>query len=166
MTTPPIRIAASADREAIRQVEEHAFGQQAEAMLVETLVLDGDAVLELVAEIEGRVVGHLLFSRLSVEAAGQRVAAVALAPLAVDPAEQGKGVGSSLVREGHRLLRQSGELLSVVVGDPAYYARFGYSRSRAERFRSDHQCEAMQALAWGDAPADGLLVYAPAFGAL
>ena len=51
----------------------------------------------------------------------------------------------------------------MVLGDPAYYGRFGYTHERAAKFESDYQCEALQALAWGDAPESGRLVYASAF---
>ena len=52
----------------------------------------------------------------------------------------------------------------VVLGDPAYYSRFGYTHARAEKFESEYQSEALQALTWGDAPEAGRLVYASAFG--
>ncbi|WP_457941039.1 GNAT family N-acetyltransferase [Mesorhizobium sp. 10J20-29] len=165
MSMMSIRAATPRDREAIRLVEEHAFGQKAEAGLVDALVSGGDAVVELVAEEEGQVVGHILFSRLYVEHAGREFPAVALAPLAVEPAMHGSGIGGALVREAHLRLKQAGETLAIVLGDPAYYSRFGYERQRASGFESDYQCDALQALAWGEAPEAGKLVYATAFGA-
>ena len=83
-----------------------------------------------------------------------------------DPAFQKTGIGSALIEAAHRALRMAGETLSFVVGDPAYYGRFGYEHRRADLFESDYQGEALQALAWADAPTRGRLVYAPAFGAL
>ena len=164
MSMMSIRAATPRDREAIRLVEEHAFGQQAEAGLVDAIVAEGDAVVELVAEEEGQVVGHILFSRLYVRGNGKDFAAVALAPLAVEPDFHGTGIGGALVREAHIRLKEAGERLSIVLGDPAYYGRFGYSHDRAAGFESDYQCEALQAQAWGEAPETGRLVYAPAFG--
>lgn len=161
-----IRPAEPADRAGIREVELQAFGQPAEADLVEALVADGDTVLELVAAQEGEIVGHILFSRLFVEDDGGRFPAVALAPLAVRPKRQDSGIGTALIEHAHALLRQSGESLSVVLGEPAYYGRFGYAHERAAGFASDYQCEALQALAWGEAPATGRLVYARAFSDL
>ncbi len=164
MSMMSIRAATPKDREAIRLGEEHAFGQQTEAGLVDALVEGGEAVLELVAEEDGHVVGHILFSRLHVEQGGKRFAAVALAPLAVEPSFHGSGIGGALVREAHLRLKQAGETLAIVLGEPAYYGRFGYSHERARGFDSDYQCEALQAQAWGAAPESGRLVYAPAFG--
>jgi putative acetyltransferase len=163
MSMMSIRTATPRDREAIRLVEEHAFGQQAEAGLVDALVESGDTVLELVAEEDGHVVGHILFSRLYVDHGGRRFPAVALAPLAVEPSFHGTGIGGALVREAHVRLKQAGEKLSIVVGEPGYYGRFGYAHDRAAKFESDYQCDALQAVAWGEAPESGKLVYAPAF---
>ncbi|TGQ07938.1 MULTISPECIES: N-acetyltransferase [unclassified Mesorhizobium] len=166
MSMMSIRAATPRDREAIRLVEEHAFGQQAEAGLVDALVTGGDAVVELVAEEDGQVVGHILFSRLYVQNGGKRFAAVALAPLAVEPSFHGTGIGGALIREAHVRLKEAGETLAVVLGDPTYYGRFGYAHDRAAKFESEYQGEALQALAWGDAPETGRLVYATAFTAL
>jgi len=165
MSMISIRSAQPRDREAIRLVEEHAFGQPAESGLVDALVTGGDAVLELVAEEDGQVVGHILFSRLHVVEGRGRFPAVALAPLAVEPSFHGTGIGGALVREAHLRLKAAGEKLAIVLGDPAYYGRFGYSHERAAGFDSAWQGEALQALAWEDAPASGRLDYAAAFGA-
>jgi putative acetyltransferase len=161
-----IRPAEARDRMEIFALEEAAFGQDGEAKLVDALVADGDAVLELVATHEAEIVGHILFSRLKIETASGTVDAVALAPVAVQPNRQKSKVGSTLIERGHHLLQEGGETLSVVLGDPAYYGRFGYSHDRAAAFESDYQCDALQALAWGDAPTSGRLVYAKAFSGL
>jgi putative acetyltransferase len=163
MSMMSIRTATPRDREAIRRVEEQAFAQPAEAGLVDALVAAGDAIVELVAEDEGQVVGHILFSRILVKNGTTEFPAVALAPLAVGPAFHGTGIGGALIREGHVRLKAAGEALSVVLGDPAYYGRFGYSHERAAGFDSDYQGEALQALAWGEAPEAGRLVYPSAF---
>lgn len=165
MTGIVVRDAGPADHAAIRRVEIDAFAAGAEADLVEALRASGDVVLELVATRGDAVVGHILFSRLTVESGAGDFAAVALAPLAVSPDSQNRGVGRRLVEEAHRRLRPR-EKLSVVVGDPSYYGRFGYAHARATAFDSDYQCEALQALAWGDAPTTGRLAYAAPFAAL
>jgi putative acetyltransferase len=164
MNSVEIRPAELSDRAAIHEVVARAFGQKLEAELVDRLVGGGDAVLELVAEADGRIVGHVLFSRLAVGESS--FPAVALAPLAVDPAFQKMGIGAALVSEAHGYLAAAGEKLSIVLGDPAYYGRFGYRRQPAEAYSSDYQCDSLQALAWGAAPATGRLVYAAAFAGL
>jgi putative acetyltransferase len=153
-----------ADIPAIRRVIEAAFGQTAEVVLVDQLRDDGDLVLSLVAEDAGVVVGHIAFSRLEVEDAAARFDALALAPIAVHPSRQGEGIGSGLVRTAHDMLRQRGEHLIVVLGDPDYYQRFGYDRERAEGFESSYQSDSLMALALdGAAPRSGQLRYAFAF---
>lgn len=161
-----IRPAEPADRATIRHLVTAAFGQPAEANLVDALAEGGDTVLELVAMQEGDIVGHVLFSRLFVEDGDRHFAAAALAPLAVRPKLQDSGIGTALVEAAHSLLKDAGETLSIVLGEPAYYSRFGYAHERAAGFASDYQCEALQALAWGDAPTSGRLVYANAFSDL
>lgn len=164
MSMLAIRTAKPGDRAAIYAVEERAFGQKDEADLVEKIVADGDAVLELVAEEEGSIVGHILFSRLTITGGDKPFNAVALAPLAVKPSFQSTGIGGALIREGHVRLKEAGETLSIVLGDPAYYGRFKYSHERAAGFDSVFQGDALQAHSFGDAPIAGTLVYAPAFG--
>lgn len=166
MSMMSIRPATPRDRDAIRLVEENAFGQQVEAGLVDALVDADDAVVELVAEEDGQVIGHILFSRLFVQEGGREFPAVALAPLAVDPSFHGTGIGGALIREAHVRLKAAGETLSIVLGDPAYYGRFGYTHARAAGFESAWQGDALQALAWGEAPQSGRLAYATAFDAL
>lgn len=162
-----IRRAQDQDRLAISNLVETAFEGKGEAILVARLVDDGDVVLELVAEQEGQIIGQILFSRLTIhDDSGETTPAVALAPLCVSPDHQGQGVGSALVTEGHRLLIETGETLSIVLGDPAYYGHFDYTHERAASFRSLYQSDALQAVAWGDAPTTGRLAYAPAFEAL
>ena len=98
-----IRAATPADRDAIRTVEEAAFGRKDEALLVDALVAAGDAVLELVAETGGRIVGHILFSRLTVERPQGGFAAVALAPHAILPDGRPHAIRAALVEERKRI---------------------------------------------------------------
>jgi predicted N-acetyltransferase YhbS len=78
--------------------------------------------LSLVAEMDGRIIGHILFTRMKI---GEH-ASLALAPVAVLPDFQGRGVGAQLIREGHRIAREVGYRSVIVVGHPDYYPRFGY----------------------------------------
>ena len=161
-----IRPAEKKDFAGVGSLLDAAFGSDVERRLVERLRADGDVLLELVATHEGELFGHVLFSRLAIDGPDGRFAAVALAPLATLPARQRTGVGRALVENAHHLLEEAGEKLSVVLGDPAYYARFGYGHPRAAGFESDYQCDALQALAWGNAPTSGRLVYSHAFADL
>lgn len=83
--------------------------------------------LSLVAMSGDNLVGYIMFSRIRI---GDNDA-LALAPLAVAPGMQGRGVGALLINSGHRIARQMGYALSVVLGDPAYYGRFGYRNASA-----------------------------------
>lgn len=128
-----IRYARPADRPAIAQVVEAAFGQADEARLVERLRASGDALFELVSDDGGDVNGHILFSRLWADS--QHLYA-ALAPLAVRPGLQRAGVGSALVRASLDSAREFGAHGIIVLGHPAYYPRFGFSADAAAQVRS------------------------------
>jgi putative acetyltransferase len=120
-----IREEAPADAAAVRRVIEGAFGQPAEADLVERLRPACTDSLSLVAEDDG-IVGHILFTPVVVDGAAGRIVGMGLAPLAVLPARQQQGVGAQLVTRGLRMLRERGCPFVVVVGHPAYYPRFGF----------------------------------------
>ncbi|MFI6479827.1 GNAT family N-acetyltransferase [Nonomuraea sp. NPDC050663] len=109
------------DREAVWQVEADAFGRPDEADLLAKL--EPDKAFSLVATVGGEVVGHVLFTWLPIS----EHRALALAPLAVRPGAQGKGVGGELVRQGLARARALGVPAVVVLGDPAYYGRFGFA---------------------------------------
>jgi len=151
------------DAAAIREVLVAAFGQPDEADLVERLRHDGELVLALVAD-EGGVRGHVAFPRLRVENDDGAHDAVGLAPIAVAPSWQRRGIGSALIAAAHRLLAASGESLSFVLGDPAYYTRFGYDVATAAPFRSAYAGAHFMALRLeAGAPRDGNLRYPAAF---
>lgn len=159
-----IRYAIPADRPAIAAVIEAAFGRVDEARLTEALRADEDAMFELVA-LEGEaVVGHILFSRLW---ADRDELYAALAPLAVDPGRQRTGVGSRLVRAGLESARQFGAHGVLVLGDPAYYGRFGFTAATAAEVRAPYAGRpAFQALALEDGAFEGpiTVAYPDAFG--
>jgi len=125
--TLTIRLRKPEDDEAIAAVVEAAFGGRNEVGLIDALRRAGDMTSECVALDGGAVVGHVAFSRLDVANAAQNLRATALAPLAVLPERQNQGVGKALVHHAVGRLRDRGHDLIVVLGHPAYYARFGFS---------------------------------------
>ena len=158
-----VRDFAPRDAAAVRAVLTAAFPTPAEADLTEQLRADGDAIIELVAANGDDIVGHILFSPLSAP-----FSALALAPVAVAPERQGKGAGSALIEAGHDRARESGWDAIFLLGDPDYYARFGYSVEAARPFDSPYSGDYFMLLALTDplpAPA-GEVAYAPAFAAL
>ena len=168
MPPPPfVRAEAPADLPAIREVHTQAFGQADEAQLVERLREDGDFVASLVAERDGGIVGHVLFSQLQIVALDREIAAAALAPVAVRPLFQRQGLGSTLIRAGLKRCRELGIEAVVVLGHPSYYPRFGFSAVLAERLTAPYSGPAFMALELvPDCLASGGAVhYPPAFGA-
>ena len=164
-----IRPATETDAAAIRKVHEAAFPTAAEADLVEQLGRDGEAVVSLVAVDEGNVVGHILLSRMRVEADGIPVRGLGLAPVAVLPDRQHSGIGSTMIREAIAAARADGAAMIFVLGEPEYYGRFGFESAAAAPFRSPYAGPYFQALTIGREtalPARGRADYAPAFGAL
>jgi putative acetyltransferase len=130
-----IRYARAGDRPAIADTVEAAFGRPDEARLVERLRADGDMILELVAEQDGQVAGHVLISRLF---ADRNEMFAALAPLAVQPGLQRTGLGKGLVRMALEQAREFGVHGMLVLGDPAYYGRFGFAAETAAQVRSPY----------------------------
>jgi putative acetyltransferase len=124
-----IRAEGLEDIAAIRQVHERAFGRPNEATLVELLRKANKAAIALVALGDGQVVGHIVFSPITVAVAPKRFRAVGLGPVSVRPEFQKTGIGSQLIRHGLKLCKQAGYDAVVVLGDPNYYSRFGFSRA-------------------------------------
>jgi putative acetyltransferase len=133
-----IRTETAADHESVRQVNRLAFGQDDEAGIVDALRDAGYARVSLIAEVEGRIVGHILFSDLSILTDGGTVPALALAPMAVVPEYQNLGIGSALARKGLEVCREAGHRIVIVVGHPGFYPRFGFSATLAERVSSPY----------------------------
>jgi putative acetyltransferase len=128
-----IRHARPADHPVIREINEAAFAKPDEARLIEALRAAGDVMFELVAVADDAVVGHILFSRLW---ADRTELIAALAPMAVRPEHQGKGLGGRLVQTGIDTCREFGAHAVIVLGHPKYYPRFGFSAEAASRVSS------------------------------
>jgi putative acetyltransferase len=118
------------DRKAVRSVQLRAFGDEGSmvADLVDTL-RDGIAAgggLALVAEVDGQVAGHVMFTRSLLDAPRRLVEVQVLSPLGVLPGRQRQGIGSALVRHGLKIVADRGAPLVFLEGSPRYYPRFGF----------------------------------------
>lgn len=128
-----LRVEQVGDRAAVAEVNRAAFGGKrgdehgnVVARLVDSLRRDDPDALSLVAEEDGRIVGHTMFTRTLLDAPERLVPIKVLSPLAVAPERQRTGIGSALVREGLRRLDEAGVPLVFLEGDPAYYSRLGF----------------------------------------
>jgi len=138
---------ASHDDRAIAEVVAAAFGGDEEAKLIERLRQDGEMLCEWVATTDDcRLVGHIAFSTLVARHGSQSLRAAALAPLAVAPAVQRRGIGDRLTRDGLEALRHQGIELVVVLGHPSYYPRFGFSALRAKLLEAPYCGDSFMAL--------------------
>lgn len=155
-----IRSCDPGDHAGVDAVLRAAFPTSAEAQLVVTLRAADADTLELIGEDHGRVVGAVMFSPVTAIAAnGSQAYGVGLAPVAVTPEHQKRGIGEALINAGLDYLRTLGVPWCVVLGDPAYYSRFGFEpAARKDWYWSgDPEGEhagAFQRLALGDRPAD------------
>jgi len=112
------------DSAAIESLYPDAFPDEDLLPLVRDLLQEPSAMLSLVGTIEAKVVGHVIFTKCHV--ADDAATVALLAPLAVSPAWQKQGIGSAIVRDGFRRLADAGVSHVYVLGDPGYYARFGF----------------------------------------
>ena len=131
-----IRPERAGDIVAIRGVNDRAFGRPNEGEVIEHLRGDSDGLVSLVAVLEGEVVGHILFSSVRLEGEdGREWSGMGLAPLAVSPERQRRGIGSDLVRAGLVGLRRTPCPFVVVLGHPDYYSRFGFEAASRHGIR-------------------------------
>jgi putative acetyltransferase len=132
-----IRVEKPEDIDAVRVINERAFEHPDEADLVDELRRNSPDLLSLVAVVDGEIVGHILFSPVKIEGDGRTIKGMGLAPMAVLPEHQRRGIGSALVREGVSRLDQRGCPFVIVLGHPQYYPRFGFVPAS----RYDIRCE-------------------------
>ena len=161
-----IRQEAADDLNPIQSVHRLAFGGDEEARLVSALRAEGYVRASLVAEAEGQVIGHILFSDLPILMPEATIPALSLAPLAVIPERQRQGVGSALVRQGLQFCRIHGHRIVVVLGHPEFYPRFGFSAKLARQLKSPYSGEAfmaMELVPWALLGVEGEVRYPPPF---
>ena len=163
-----IRREAPGDERAIHDLVKRAFAPMPfadgdEQDLVDTLRERGELVLSLVAvDPEGAIIGQVAFSPTTIDHA--ECGWFQMAPVAACPTLQHCGIGSALIREGIERLRRSGAMGIAVVGDPAYYERFGFAVTPDLVPQSDHDAPFFRAMPLGGAAPGGILRYSSAFG--
>src|SRR5262249_54695845 len=154
-----IRNETARDYDAVSKLLLLAFGEDSPGGLANDLRQSGDAVLSMVAEHEGKIAGHLLFSRIEAP-----LRALTLAPLGVRPELQKRGIGSALIRHGLERVGKEGWDAVFVLGSPAYYRRFGFDPALARNYDNPYNGPAFMALLLhGAAPRTGHLVFPSAF---
>ncbi len=142
-----VRMESPGDTAGIRVVNERAFGQSAEADVVDRLRRSCGDYLSFVADDSG-IVGHILFTPVTIAHNGGTVTGMGLAPMAVVPERQRQGIGTALVERGLAVLRERGCPFVVVLGHPEYYPRFGFERASLYRISSQ----------WNDVPDEAFMV--------
>ncbi len=160
-----IREEIATDHEAIRRVIEAAFAGAEHASGTESRIVDalrdaGSLSVSLVAGIDSRITGHVAFSPVALD--GGPSGWHGLGPVAVDPSEQRRGVGSALIRAGLDRLSALRAKGCVVLGDPAYYTRFGF-RQRTTLHYPGAPAAYFMALALEGEPPDATVAYHSAF---
>ena len=162
-----IRPECAGDADIIRGVTEAAFkcndySSGTEGAIIDAL-RDADALtISLVAVIDNETVGHIAFSPVTIE--GDHLGWFGLGPVAVRPDLHKRGIGSALIREGLARLKQAGASGCVLVGDPAYYGRFGFENDPAMRYE-DLPAEYFMRLAFNGSAPTGRARFHAGFGA-
>lgn len=128
-----IRKETAADQASVFEVNKLAFGQDNEARFVDAIRCSDSYVqdLSLVAEKDGEIVGHILFTIQPIAGKDGDFTALMLAPVAVKPGYQRQGIGSKLLTEGLKACKEKGYTAVIVVGHPEYYPKFGFREARA-----------------------------------
>ncbi len=133
MEKPVVRIALQTDKPQIQELTTRAFGQENEARIIRELETAGDVLLQLVAVMEERIVGHVLFYSLGVRG---KLGAAGLGPMCVEPWVKREGVGTMLVNAGLTMMREAGVPIVFVLGHDWFYPRFGFNVEATEPFQT------------------------------
>jgi putative acetyltransferase len=169
MSETVLRDETQADHVAIAELHRAAFGGDYEAKLVDDLRSAGLVVASLVAISSDVLVGHIMFSEISLEIDGESRSAASLAPLSVAQGFRGRGIGSRLVTEGLERVARDGVAAVIVLGSPTYYRRFGFEATLVRHLVAPFRGEAFLGLelVQGALAGDrGIVRYPEAFGLL
>jgi len=164
-----IRNEQAKDIEKVGEVLRAAFPTDAESRLVDALRANGKAIISLVAVQEVQVLGHILFSPVSITppdgaAPPGGAKGIGLAPVAVRPNVQSQGIGSQLIRAGLRRCKELGYDYCVVLGGPKYYQRFGFEKASNFDIRNEYGVDdEFMVIHFSDRRAAGLAQYAAEF---
>ena len=162
MTDFHIRFETVDDRKRVGELLLEAFPTSLELHLVRQLREDGDVVYSLVAVEAASVIGHALFSRLHTP-----TEALALAPVAVTANRRRRGVAAALIEAGLKKARTEGWAAVVVVGDPSYYPRFGFSQNAVRGISCQYAGPALMGLALAEGGlGEPRIEYASAFSSI
>jgi putative acetyltransferase len=153
------------DHDSIRNIlitafANHPYSHQTEHLIVEGLRADDALTVSLVAEVDGNVVGQIAFSPVKI--GGKDHGWLALGPVSVLPAFQRQGIGQALVNEGLKAIRDLGARGCVLVGEPAFYNRFGFRHDPALRMEGVPP-EVLLCLPMSDEMPEGTVMHHPAF---
>jgi putative acetyltransferase len=162
-----IRNEQASDVEAITEVTQaafanHPYGHQTEAFIINALRAAGALTVSLVADADGRVVGHVAFSPVTISDGSRDW--YGLGPVSVLPEFQNRGIGTSLIHEGLSALKSLGAQGCVLVGEPGFYTRFGF-KSIPELTMEGVPQEYLLALPFGDRIPQGAVIHHEGFSA-
>lgn len=162
-----IRPEAPADIALIRSLTDAAFkgvehSSQTEGVIVDALRKGAALALSLVADEDRAIIGHVAFSPVRID--GQNLGWFGLGPVSVLPERQRRGIGTALIKEGIKLLKRSGASGCVVLGDPTYYRRFGFTNDHALHYGDVPREYFQSAILSGDPP-QGEVTYHEGFQA-
>lgn len=153
------------DISGIREVLLEAFPTSAEADLVEALRQNGSLTVSVVAEDQGRIVGHIGFSPVTI--GGERTDALGLAPVAVASSHRSKGIGGKLIQNGLERCQARGTAIVVVLGHESYYPRFGFQRALSygleNEYGADEHFMALELLEGALSHVRGMVRFGPEF---
>lgn len=134
-----IRKEKKGDESQIHKVNELAFGQPEEANIVDALRETCPEGISLVAELNNEIVGHILFTPAVIESDTILIKGMGLAPMSVLPDYQNQGIGSQLVKEGLKIMKENGTPFIIVLGHPNYYPRFGFVKASKNQIKSEYE---------------------------
>ena len=124
-----IRAEKEDDLIAIKNINDQAFGQTEEGIIIDKIRASDSSILSLVAEKDNAVVGHIFYSEATIDFSGETITGMGLAPMAVLPAYQKEGIGKGLINESLKILKKKPIPFIIVLGHEKYYPKFGFEKA-------------------------------------